>query len=152
MPVLDYAFASGWNVALASLNNVQNHLGSRNRRETGARLIPVAIRASLIDPFPVRRNPLDGGETGDGFVNQDWLLSLTTYGLDFLVNTYWTNETVVSAPFTIYTRKHIHGTFARYNCYGILPSAANGDIAFMRDPYFDGTFNVRVRWRDLIAI
>lgn len=151
LPVLDYAFAAGWNVALASLNNVQNHLGSRNRLTSTGALIPVGIRSSTFDPFPVRRNSLDGGEAGDGFVNQDWILSLALYGYKFLVDTYFASETVTQANWTVYTRKHSLATFARYNCVAILPSVAQSDVTLPRDPAFDGTFNVRIRLRDLIA-
>lgn len=150
--ILDYAFAAGWNVALASLNNVQNHLGSRNRLTTGTALLPVSIRASLFDPFPVRTNPLDGGEVGDGFITQDWTLGLTVYGFKYLLDTYFASETVTQASWTIYTRHHQLATFARYNCIAILPSPARGDVTLPRDPNFDGTFVVRIRLRDLIAL
>lgn len=152
MAILDYAFASGWNVALASLNNVQNHLGSRNRLTSTGALQPVAIRASLFDPFPIRTNALDGGETGDGFVNQDWILSLALYGYKYLLDTYFSSETVTQANWTIYTRHHQLATFARYNCIAICPSPAKGDVTLPRDPFFDGTFQVRLRLRDLIAL
>lgn len=152
MPVLDYAFAAGWNVAQNSLNNVQNHLGSRNRITSTSALIPVSIRSSIIDPMPVRTNPLDGGEVGDGFILQDWFLGLTVYGYKYLLDTYFSSETVAQANFTVYTRRHQLATFTRYNCIAICPSPANGDVTLPRDPSFDGTFNVRLRLRDLIAL
>lgn len=147
-----YAFASGWNVALASLNNVQTHLGSHNRLTVGGALIPVTIRASIIDPFPARTNPMDGGETGDGFVNQDWLLSLALYGYKYLLDTYFASETVTQANWTVYTRRHQLATFQRFNCIAVLPSPANGDAALLREDAFNGAFNVRIRLRDLIAL
>lgn len=147
-----YAFAAGWNVALGALNNVQNHLGSNNRLATGGALIPVTIRASIIDPMPVRSNTMDGGEVGDGFVNQDWMLSLALYGYKFLLDTYFASETVAQANWTIYTRRHQLAAFQRFNCIAVCPSPANGDVVFPREDAFNGAFNVRVRLRDLIAL
>lgn len=148
----DYAFAAGFNVALASLNNAVNHLGSRNRITANGKLEPVTIRSSLIDPFPVRSGDQSGGESGDGFIVQDWFLTLAVYGLSFLTATYFANETVTQAAWTVYTRRHTYGDFARYNCYAILPSAARGDITSLRDSSFNGVFRVRLQLRDLIAI
>ena len=148
----DYAFAAGFNVALGSLNHAVNHLGSRNRITANGRLYPVTIRSSLIDPFPVRTQAQDGGESGDGFLTQDWFLTLAVYGFKFLVDTYFSSETVVTVPLTVYTRRHMFDTFARYNCYGILPSAARGDITPLRDSSFNGLVRVRWQFRDLIAI
>ena len=149
---LDYAFAAGWNVALASLNKVQTHLGSRNRLTPTGKLIPVSIRASIIDPFPVRVNPLDGGETGDGFVTQDWLLTLALYGYKYLLDTYFASETVTQANWTIYTRRHQLATFQRFNAIAVLPSPVNGDLTLLREDAYNGVFNVRIRLRDLIAL
>lgn len=147
-----YAFAAGFNVALASLNNVINHLGSRNRITASGALQPVTIRSSLIDPFPVRVGDQSGGESGDGFIVQDWFLTLAVYGYKYLVDTYYAGETVTQANFTIYTRKHLADTFARYNAIGILPSAARGDITALRDSSFNGLVRVRWQFRDLQAI
>lgn len=149
---LPYAFAAGWNVALASLNNAQTHLGDRNRLTPTGEKIPVSIRASIIDPFPVRTNALDGGETGDGFVNQDWLLTLALYGYKFLLDTYFASETVTQANWTISTRRHQLATFQRFNCIAVLPSPANGDLTLLREDAYNGVFNVRIRLRDLIAL
>lgn len=148
----EYAFAAGWNVALASLNNVENHLGSRNRRTLTGMLEPVTIRSSIIDPFPVRVNDQAGGESGDGFVNQDWQLTLSLYGYKYLIDAYFASETVAQAAWTVYTRRHTLASFIRYNCWAILPSAAAGDVVPLRADSFNGVFSVRLRLRDLIAI
>lgn len=147
-----YAFGLGFNVALASLNNAVNHLGSRNRITANGKLEPVTIKSSQIDPFPVRVNDQSGGESGDGFINQDWYLTLAVYGYKFLVDTYFAGETVTQANFTIYTRRHMLDDFKRYNAIGILPSATRGDITPLRDSSFNGIARVRWQFRDLIAI
>lgn len=146
----EYAFAPGWNTPLNQLNNVENHLGSRNRIALGRELIPVTIRSSVIDPFPARTNDQAGGEVGDGFLNQDWVLSLALYGYKFLLDTYFASETVTEQAWTIYTRRHVLASFQRYNVWTILPSVANGDITLPRDNQFNGVFQVRLRHRDLI--
>lgn len=148
----DYAFYPAHNTALASLHNVENHFGSHNRIKVNGELLPVTIRSSIIDPFPVRVNDQAGGESGDGFVNQDWLLTLALYGYKFLVETYFASETVAEADWTVYTRRHTFASFVRYNCKAILPSVANGDLTFLRDDSFNGVWRVRLRLRDLIAI
>ncbi len=149
---MSYAFANGWSVALASLNNVENHLGSQNRITSTGERHPVSIRSSVIDPFPVRVNPMSGGEVGDGFINQEWLLTLNLYGYKFLLDTYFASETVVQRAWTIYTRRHTLAVFQRFNCWAILPSVANGDVTFPRDDQFNGVFRIRLRLRDLIAL
>lgn len=148
----DYAFFPAWNTALGSLNNVENHFGSRNRIKVNGELLPVTIRSSIIDPLPVRVNDQAGGESGDGFVNQDWFLTLALYGYKYLVETYFASETVSQAAWTVYTRRHTLASFVRYNAWAILPSIANGDVSFLRDDSFNGVFRVRLRLRDLIAI
>jgi hypothetical protein len=148
----DYAFYPAWNTALASLHNLENHLGSRNRITVSGELKPVTIRSTLIDPFPVRNNDQAGGESGDGFVNQDWILTLALYGYKYLVDTYFASETVAQAAWTVNTRRHTLAAFQRFNCWAILPSAANGDVVPLREDTFNGVFRVRLRLRDLIAI
>ncbi len=148
----DYAFYPAWNTALNLLHNAENHFGSRNRVAPGRESLPVSLRSSLIDPFPVRLQPLSGGERGDGFVPHDWILTLAIYGYKFLVDTYFASETVTEAKWTIYTRRHLLADFKRYNCKAILPSAANGDITLLRGDAFNGVVQVRLRFRDLIAI
>lgn len=144
-----YSLALGTNIALVSLNNVENHFGARNSLVLNGRKFPVGIQSTLIDPFPVRVQAQDGGESGDGFLIQDWLLTLTVYGYKFLVETYFASETVTQSLLTVYTRRHMLDDFRRYNCWGILPSAANGDVLPLRESTFNGVARVRLRLRDL---
>ena len=145
-----YAFGLGFNLPLNQLHSVVNHLGARNRVTATGRLYPVTVKSSLIDPFPVRNGDQAGGESGDGFLTQDWFLTLAVYGYRFLVDTYFSNETVTQANFTLYTRRHLADTFTRYNAIGILPSAARGDITPLRDASFNGLVRVRWRFNDLL--
>lgn len=144
-----YALALGTNIALVSLNNVENHFGAHNSLVAGGRKFPVGIQSTLIDPFPVRVQDQSGGESGDGFLLQDWLLTLTVYGYKFLVDTYFASETVTQVALTVYTKRHMLDDFRRYNALGILPSAANGDIVPPRDSTFNKVARVRLRLRDL---
>lgn len=141
-----YAFALGSNVALASLNNVENHLGSVNRREVGGALTPVSIVSPLLDLFPIRDTLLDGGERGDGLVNHEWMLTLCTYGLKFYLDTYFASGATVEVAMTIYTRRHELATYTRYNAKAILPSRINGDIEIIQSDYL---YRVRQRFLDL---
>lgn len=146
-----YALALGTNIPLAALNNVENHFGAHNTLTLNGRKFPVGIQSTLIDPFPVRVQAMDGGESGDGFLIQDWLLTLTVYGFKFLVDTYFASETVTQVALTVYTRRHMLDDFRRYNCLGILPSAANGDISPLRESTFNGVARLRLRLRDLLV-
>jgi len=143
----EYALALTHGVALASLNNFQNQIGQQNRRVVGGKTYPVGISSSVLDLFPVRTALLSGRERGDGFINQVWVLRLATYGVKYLLNTYLSNLTVVSAAVTIYTRRHELDSYARYNAYLIAPSAAAGDITYVRSNVFD----VRLRFTNLEA-
>lgn len=148
----EYSFYPTWNTALVSLHNVESHFGSVNRARVGGELLPVTIRSSIIDLNPVRANDQAGGETGDGFVNQDWLLTLALYGYKFLVETYFASEATVQTAWTIYTRRHVLASYQRFNCWAILPSAENGDVTPLRENSFNNIFQVRLRLRDLTAI
>lgn len=141
-----YAFALGTNVALVSLNNVENHLGSQNRRVSGGPLFPVAIVSPLLDLYPVRETTLDGGERGDGIVNHEWTLTLCTYGLKYYLDTYFASGASVQVNMTIYTRRHEFDTYTRYNCKALLPSRIAGDIELIQG---DRLYRVRQRFNDL---
>lgn len=144
----DYRLAAGHSVALASLNNIETHVGQQNRKAAGGRLYPVGITSPVLDPFPVRTGLLSGRERGDGFITHEWNLKLTTLGARYLLFTYLTNMTVVSSAVTIYTRRHVNGDYGRYNAYLILPSRQAGDITYLGQ----GWFNMRVRYNKLEAL
>lgn len=144
----DYRIAAGHGVALASLNNIETHIGQQNRKTADGKLFAVGISSPVLDTFPVRTPLLSGRERGDGNINHEWNLQLVTYGARYLLFTYLTNMTVVSSAVTIYTRRHINGDYARYNAYLILPSREAGDITRIgRD-----TFTIRLRFTKLEAL
>jgi len=144
----DYRIAAGHGVALASLNNIETHIGQQNRITPTGKLFPVGITSPVLDLYPVRVDLTSGRQRGDGFITHEWNLQLVTYGARYLLNTYLTNMTVVSSAVTIYTRRHINGDYARYNAYLVLPSRQSGDIAYLGQ----GKFNVRLRFNKLEAL
>lgn len=144
----DYAIAAGHNVALASLNTIETHVGQQNRKVANGRLFKVGISSPVLDLYPVRVSLLSGRERGDGFINHEWNVRLVTLGAKFLLNTYLSNMTVVSSAVTIYTRRHVQGDYARYNAYLILPSREAGDITALGNDWF----NIRLRFRNLEAL
>lgn len=143
-----YALASGWNIALAALNNIETHIGQQNRKVSGGKLYAVGVNSPVLDLFPVRSAMLSGRERGDGFVNHEWNLTLCTFGVKYLLETYLSNLTAVSNAVTIYTRRHELGSYARYNAYIILPSRTASDIAYVRQ----NVFSVRLRFSKLEAL
>ena len=144
-----YAFAAGWNVALGNLHNVQDTLYPLN--VLNGKPVLVTIASSIIDPFPVRVGTVDGAESGDGYVNQDWFLSLVVGGYKYLLDTFFSSETVVATPLTVYTRRHEHADFVRYNVQAILPSPLRNDVTFIRPPSWTGVFVIKLPLRDLVA-
>lgn len=147
MTISSYAFAATWNVALASLNNVENHLGSVNLSPEGARR-SVRVKSDPVDLFPIRTRLESGRERGDGQVDHAWELWMYTTAYTYLVNTYFSGGSVVSTKWTIYTRRHDMGTYARYNCYVVLPSiVARPDLTYRGRDYM----RVIVRFNDLVA-
>lgn len=141
-----YAFGLGWDVPLASLNNVENHLGLHNTDAFGSRH-PVVISSPPLDFFPVRIPLSDAQESGDGIVYHEWNLTLYVGGYQFWLNTYFAVAASISVPMTIYDRDQV-GVYARYNVYAIQPSQSGGDIA--RVPGRRGFYQIRQRFNDLI--
>lgn len=143
----DYAFAPTWNVALGSLNNVENHFGARNTDVNGIKRV-VGIRSPLLDPFPIRTRLANGSERGDGKVDTYWLLMLRKAGVKYLLDTYFASETIVKQKWTIYTRVRQRNVYVRYNCWAILPSIVErNDLVDERDDLYQ----VTVRLLDLVA-
>lgn len=142
-----YAFGLGSDVALASLNNVENHLGAHNTDAFGSRH-PVVIWSPPIDFFPVRTPALNASEYGDGIVYHEWNMTLYVGGYQYWLNTYFASAASVSVAFTIYDRNQF-GVYARYNVNAIQPSQKEGDIR--RVPGRRGFYEIRQRFSDLIA-
>lgn len=152
-PSADYRIALNHDVALASLANIQTTLYPYNYRVSGGLKKPVGIWSPVLDPYPVRTQAGDSWETGDGFVNTYWLLTLALFGVKALMDTYFTSGTVVSANATIYTRRHLHNDYVRYNAIIHLPSSGAGDITPLRSAEGVGdAFKVRLRMTDLVAL
>lgn len=136
-PRYQFAIASGWNVALASLTNVEALLYPY----TKPRLIPP--KTQPINLFPVRTVLFSGRPRGDGRVDHVWVFDvLPAAALQYLVATFYSNATVVSAQVTINTRRQELGltTYSRYNAYAEL--FVPGDS--MR---YDRKFFRDVQWR-----
>lgn len=150
----DYRYGVGASIALATLKNVENDVNPRNRSLYGLKTYPLVISSPPIDPFPIRDDLLDAGERGGGVIFHYWTMTLYTYGLQYWINTVFTNGTVVEAAVTIYDRD-IYGAYARYNATAILPSLSKGDIVPARNGAFPGSrglFTVRQRLNDLRAL
>lgn len=143
----DYALALGSNVALASLGNIIEILRERNRRTENGPRWQVGITSQPVDAFPVREVSLSGKERGDGTINHEWNLVLATYGVKYLLDTYLSSATVVSAAVTINTRQHMLAAFRRYNANIVLPKPGD-DITYLRQ----NVFRVRIRFTDLEAL
>lgn len=152
-PSADYRIALNHDVALAALANIQTTLHPSNYRVSGGLKWAVGIWSPVLDPYPVRTQAGDGWETGDGFINTYWLLTLARFGVKALMDTYFSSGTVVSANATIYTRRHLHNDYTRYNCILHLPSSNAGDITPLRSSEGVGdAFKVRLRMTDLMAL
>lgn len=142
-----YAWAAGHNVALESLANIANEVGARNRRVTGGKLFPVGIKSSLLDTFPTRRRLRSGKERGDGMVDTALDMTLAKFGVKYILDTYQSSGTVVSVAQTVYIRRHEFDSYARYNCWLVLPKPEE-DITYLRQ----NVFQVRFRLLDLEAL
>ena len=137
-----YAWGLGHGVALASLSNMANEIGARNRRATGSKLYPVGIRSPLLDLFPVRRRVRAGYERGDGIVDTTLEMTLALNGYKYVLDTYLSSGAVVSVAMTFYLKRHELDTYARYNGYLTLPSPLRGDASYLRQNTFAVTFPV----------
>lgn len=140
MAQYDYRFALGWNVALGSLSNIETTLGQYNR-DANSILYPIGIRSQPVDFYPVVTQLESGRVRGDGKVAHEWQLSMFVPAVTYLVG-LWSAK---SAKWTIYTRLHELGTYARYNCWAVRPSGT--DLVYQRQQYMTLT----LRFTDLLA-
>ena len=139
-PLYSYAWMSGHGIALVNLRNVESDIGAFNRRTTGDGFKRVNIQAQPVDDFPVRRTLDDGNERGDGVVNHQWQMILTTLGYKYVLDTYLSSGAVVSVPMTINTRAHRLGIYKRYSCNLTLLSRAKGTERLIRQNVWELTF------------
>jgi hypothetical protein len=140
----DYRIASGHNVALGSLTNVEN-IGQLWL--AGVRPPPVTVP---VNTYPTRYIALSGIEYGDGLIKHEWRFSIIpSTGLDYLQDTYLGAVTVVSAAVTIYTRLQDQGVnvYARYNAYLARPIPGQ-DYQYRQRKII----NLALRFNGLVAI
>lgn len=139
----DYRFAAGWNVALGSLSNIEDTLGSRNRSADGV-LFPIVIRSQPVRPYSVANTLESGRVRGDGKINHLWQLWMFDTASSYLMSLF----TAASVQWTIYTRQHELGTYARFNCWAIRPGTVEeSDLVYIQDNYLA----ITLRFSDLVA-
>lgn len=118
MALYDYRWASGFNVALANLRNVETDLFPYTTPRLTAPL------AGLVNTYPRRTKMLSTRVKGDGTINLEWrFAALPVAALDYIISEYLTPlaNGDVSAEMTIYTRQAELGTYTRYNANLVLP-------------------------------
>jgi hypothetical protein len=131
MTYYDYRWATGHDVALASLTNVENDLA------TYAVQKPFAIRSQPVNTFSQVRETLDGYVIMDGLFDHTWQISaLTRAGVKYIEDTYMTSNE--STAITIYTRRHNRESYTRYNAY-IKPFTFGDDIDYQRNKFVNIT-------------
>jgi len=143
-----YAYAIGSSIALASLNNFENHYHSVNRKLVDGKLYPVVIASPILDFYPIRRLSQAGIESGDGRVDHEWNVVLCTYGVKTLYDEWWSSGSVVSTAVTLNTRRFERGDYVRVNAYAVQPSRNAGDIEYLRH----NLFRVRIRFHSLVVL
>ncbi len=143
-----HAWAAGSGVALGSLINVSNLLYQYNYATLNGARKDVIITAPPVDPFPVRTIVGDGSERGDGMINLDWIITLSGFAFEYIVDTYFGGGANTSVAMTIYTRDYYQNTFKRYNANMTLPSQQRGDIEYLRG----NRMRIRVPMRNLVAL
>lgn len=142
-----YAWAAGHNVALANLIQVENQLRPYNVSSINNMPADVSVIASILDDFPVRDVALSGVPRGDGFVDCSWEMRVAVGVIAFVEDFLFSGGTVVSAPVTIYTRRHVRGnTFVRKNAIIELPSKGQDTLEYF---YKRGVARVRYVFHNL---
>lgn len=138
-----YAFAAGWNVPLVNLNNIEDVLGSRNRTASGV-LEPISIRSAVVREYSVATVLESGRVRGDGKIPHFWDTWMFSPATTYLMS-QWT--TAASEKWTIYTRRHELGTYARFNVWAIRPGTLEeSDLVYIREEYLFA----RIRFSDLV--
>lgn len=115
-PQYDYRLASGWNVALASMTNIETLL-----------LAVVPLRrlppVSLLDRYPQRATLLSGRTFGDGPARLEWRWDVLPMAALRRIQDTYLSGSVVSAQVTVYTRDPDAGatSYVRANAYLTRP-------------------------------
>ncbi len=137
-----YSIATGSNVALVSLTNVEDLIWNYTRPRR------ITVRTQPVNAFPVRTVLGSGRVRGDGAINHAWeFTAIPKAAVDYLMTYLWTAGTVVSTAVTIYTRRHELDDYARYNAYAILPVVGQ-DIEYLRG----GVLRMVISFSDLVAL
>lgn len=119
MPVFQFAWATGWDVPLVSLSNVEDDL------RPYAQLRVIAPQATLVESLPVRAIALSGEEQGEGTLVFQWRFSgMPKAAFQYILSSKYTvgGVLVASRMMTVYTRAD-DLTFVRYNVYAAKPIA-----------------------------
>lgn len=144
----DYRWAAGLAVALGSLKNVATELYPYNYQDVTTDRALVGVISPPLDAYPVRYVKGSGREGGGGILNTEWNLTITARAYKYVLDTYLSSGSAIDAAMTIYTRLHAIDSYARYSAYMVLPSAAEGDLEYVRQ----NVLRVRFRFRNLVAL
>lgn len=148
MAFLDYRWAAGNGVALASLVNFEDDVKPNNAKVAGGKLYPVVVKASSPNLFPVRDLAMSGVERGDGLVEVIWAVQLATLGYQYIQDAYLSSGAAVNAAMTIFTRVRRANTYTRYNANLILPDPGRGEEVDLGND----VWQVQLRFTDLVAL
>ena len=137
-----YSIATGSNVALVSLTNVEDLIWNYTRPR---RIVP---RSQPVNAFPVRTTTGSGRERGDGAIDHSWeFTAIPVAAVDYLMSFLWAGGTVVSTAVTINTPRHELDEYFRANAYAILPVPGQ-DLEYLRA----GVLRMVIRFNDLVAL
>lgn len=122
MPNYLYALATGWDVALASLTNMETFFLPYVAPYGITSLAP---SSPTYDPFPVEKEMMDGYIRGDGEPLVEWGIKALPYtALKAYIDTYLTTDGIIvkSKKATIYTRRKELATYQRANVWTLYPT------------------------------
>ena len=137
-----YSIATGSNVALVSLTNVEDLIWNYTRPR---RIVP---RSQPVNAFPVRTTTGSGRVRGDGAIDHSWeFTAIPVAAVDYLMSFLWAAGTVVSTAVTINTRQHELDQYTRFNAFAILPVPGQ-DMEYLKQ----GVMRLTIRFSDLTAL
>ena len=136
MPLYNYMWANGWNVALASLSNVEDYLRPNSRMRI------IAPKSQPVDLFPVETVLMSGRVRGDGRIDTAWEMTLPVEAYHAIMTNKFSGGTVKSVKQTVYTRRHDLETYARYNVWLVAPSVKKGTLTYLRQNVVRAVFEL----------
>jgi len=146
-----YAWASGHDVALASLNNIEAEVQTHYGRWPSLRALTEFVFSPPIKQFPNRVKTLDGSYSSEGSIKHYIEITEPEEAYEYQADLYL--DGAVSAPITIYLRqKGRTGAEAwkRYNATLIDPD--NDDEGGDKIYYGNGVLFIRWRLDDLVPL